>query len=139
MSRETYSAVLERSGDGGWGVTFPLFPGCVSYGRNQREAQANATEALELHIAGMVEDLQEVPFEEGDEDEGIRHATGTSGDRLPIFVTVEIGDSAGERVNVYLPKSLVRWVDLYASRRGMNRSSVFSAAVKRFLEGALAR
>jgi hypothetical protein len=34
-----------------------------------------------------------------------------------------------ERVNVYLPKSLIEWVDRTATDMGMNRSSLFGLAL----------
>lgn len=135
MARETFSAILEQ-GSSGFGVTFPLFPGCVSFGRTRREAQHNAVEALELHIAGMLDDKEDIPHEpNGAEDDAgpMHHASdGVSGNQHPIFVTVDVPDD-NERVNVYLPKRLIANVDRFAEGAGMNRSSVFGIAVKRYL------
>jgi predicted RNase H-like HicB family nuclease len=140
MSRETYSAIREP-GPTGYRITFPLFPECEAFGRTQREAQANATQALELHIAGMSEDGKEIPFEEpDDENDVLLHSSGgTGGDAFPIWVTVEIGDKGGERVNVYLQKRLVAQVDRFAMTHGMNRSSIFQVAVRRYMQAELSR
>jgi hypothetical protein len=40
-----------------------------------------------------------------------------------------------ERVNVYLPKSLIEWVDRTAAEMGMNRSSFFGLAISRLAAG----
>ena len=133
MASELFSAVLEKSEDG-WGVTFPSFPGCVSWGRDRREAQANAAEALSLHIEGMVEDGVEIPYE-GEPDEVVDHASGgTIGkDFWPVFIEVDLPEGS-ERVNIYLPKRLLANVDSFAAQAKMNRSSVFSVAVRRYLQ-----
>lgn len=132
MSRATFSAVLEPSPTG-WGVTFPNFPGCVSFGRTRREAQENATDALELHIAGMMEDGETVPFE-GDDEDWIMHASdGVSGDRYPVFITVDMVKAGSERVNVYLPKALLAQIDRFVAGSGMNRSSFFGVAARKYL------
>ena len=48
---------------GGYWVTVPALPGCVSQGDTLEEAIANAREAIRLHIAGMIEDGESVPEE----------------------------------------------------------------------------
>lgn len=138
MATELFSAVLEPANGGGYGVTFPNFPGCVSFGATVKEAQASAAEALTLHIEGMVEDGLDIPFEsEGSPEEVVMHASGgVGGDLRPIFVQVELPEGS-ERVNVYLPKRLILTVDRFASASGMNRSSVFGLAVRRFLKAEL--
>jgi len=42
-------------------VSFPDFPGCVTAGKTLEEARRLAVEALEMHIAGMIEDGEELP------------------------------------------------------------------------------
>lgn len=134
MSHELYSVVLEPA-DGGWGVSFPTFPGCVSFGRSRKEALANAAEALEFHLVGMVEDGQLIPVEDEHDDGAIMHAAGgVGGDAIPTWVGVSLPEGGNERVNVYLPKRLINRVDRFAESRGMNRSSVFGLSVKRFLQ-----
>ena len=61
MKELTYLAVIEPNGMGGYGVYYPDFPGCGSYGDTFQEAIANGREALELHIYGMQEDGEEIP------------------------------------------------------------------------------
>jgi predicted RNase H-like HicB family nuclease len=45
-----YTVVLEREADGGFVVSVPVLPGCVSQGDNRAEALANIREAVELYI-----------------------------------------------------------------------------------------
>lgn len=60
MRKLTYLAVLEPSSDG-YSVFFPDVTGCISFGADIQSAQANAKEALELHVYGMEKDKCELP------------------------------------------------------------------------------
>lgn len=43
-------AVFMPAKEGGYNVSFPAYPGCVSFGRTIEEAQKKAKEVLELWI-----------------------------------------------------------------------------------------
>jgi predicted RNase H-like HicB family nuclease len=45
-----YTVVLERESDGGYVVSVPVLPGCVSQGDTRDEALANIREAMELYL-----------------------------------------------------------------------------------------
>ena len=51
-----YLTNLEKNEDGGYTVTVPALPGCISQGATWEEAVANAQEA----IAGFVETLKDL-------------------------------------------------------------------------------
>ena len=51
----TYKIHLHKETEGGYTVTVPALPGCITYGENVDDAIAMAKEAVELYI----EDLQE--------------------------------------------------------------------------------
>jgi antitoxin HicB len=51
----TYKIHLHKETEGGYTVTVPALPGCITYGENVDDAIAMAKEAIELYI----EDLQE--------------------------------------------------------------------------------
>jgi predicted RNase H-like HicB family nuclease len=44
-----------------FGVSFPDFPGCVTAHENLEDARKMASEALELHLEGMLEDGEKIP------------------------------------------------------------------------------
>lgn len=52
-----YIAVIDKD----FGVVFPDFDGCVSAGKDLKDAIEMAQEALELHVKGMREDGEELP------------------------------------------------------------------------------
>ena len=45
-----YTVILEREPDGGFVVSVPVLPGCVSQGDTRDEAMANISEAVELYV-----------------------------------------------------------------------------------------
>jgi predicted RNase H-like HicB family nuclease len=62
-----YTVVLEREPDGGYVVSVPALPGCVTQGETRAEALANAREAIALYIEDCRAAGDPVPTEEGKE------------------------------------------------------------------------
>ncbi len=58
-----YTAIFEPEGTGGYSVTIPALPGCISEGDTFEEALANIKEAAQLYL----EDLRnsQIPTENG--------------------------------------------------------------------------
>lgn len=54
-------AFLEPTPSGGFSVIFPDFPGCATQGDNLEDARRMAHEALEGHVAVMVEFGDPIP------------------------------------------------------------------------------
>ena len=61
---EKYTAVFEPDKNGGFTVTIPSLPGCVSEGDTFEEAARNIEEAAELYVEVMHAQKIEVPEEE---------------------------------------------------------------------------
>ncbi len=49
--------ILEPSDDGGYTVTVPSLPGCISEGDTKDEALNNIHEAIELYLESVEDDL----------------------------------------------------------------------------------
>ena len=62
-----YTVVLEQEADGGYVVSVPALPGCVSQGDNRLEALSNIREAIELYVEDCREAGDPVPTEAGKE------------------------------------------------------------------------
>lgn len=45
-----YPAIFEPAEEGGYNVSFPAFPGCVTFGRTFEESKEKASEVLELWL-----------------------------------------------------------------------------------------
>ena len=62
-----YTIILERDPDGTVIAHVPALRGCVSQGKNKREALRNVKEAITLYIETLIENGQSVPIETGRE------------------------------------------------------------------------
>ncbi|HEY4364126.1 MAG TPA: type II toxin-antitoxin system HicB family antitoxin [Bryobacteraceae bacterium] len=62
-----FTVMLEKEADGGYVVSVPALPGCVSQGDSREEALANIREAAELYIEDCIEAGDPVPTESGRE------------------------------------------------------------------------
>lgn len=56
-----YPAVFSPASEGGYVVTFPDFPGCVTEGDTFEQAKINAIEVLELWIEELMASAQPIP------------------------------------------------------------------------------
>ena len=53
----TLRIVLEPSEDGGYTVTVPSLPGCISEGENREDALKNIKEAIALYLEPIEDDI----------------------------------------------------------------------------------
>lgn len=60
-----YIAIFEPAEEGGYTVTIPALPGCISEGDNFEEALANIKEAAELCLEVMRDGTEEIPHDNG--------------------------------------------------------------------------
>lgn len=60
-----YIALLRKQTDSDFGVEFPDFPGCVTAGTTLEDARHMATEALLLHVEGLMEEGDHIPGPSG--------------------------------------------------------------------------
>lgn len=56
-----YYAVFEPAKEGGFNVSFPSFPGCVTFGKTFEEAKEKSAEVLELWLEELREQKREIP------------------------------------------------------------------------------
>ncbi len=135
IAKRYYPAVLERGEGGAFGVWFPDFPGVVAAERTQDGAIASAEQAL----AEGAEDaaLEGRPLPEPTPFDQISVPKGCDPVAI-VALGVEPPDRS-ERVNIYLPKSLLQRADGRAAELGMSRSSFFGFAINHAMlsEGAL--
>jgi predicted RNase H-like HicB family nuclease len=124
MKRRLYPAVLERGRKGTFGAWFPDFPGCVAGGKSQEETIEKAENTLAQAVDGLFELGRPLP-----ESTPVDRIVLPKGcDLLAYFIVGVDPPDPSERVNVYLPKSLIGRVDRRAAELGMSRSSFFGLA-----------
>ena len=63
-----FRVILEPNDSGGYTVTVPLLPGCISEGDTREEAMANIKEAIELYLESLQADGEPLPAEEAIEE-----------------------------------------------------------------------
>jgi antitoxin HicB len=63
MKQYTYRVLLNREPEGGYTVSVPSLPGCITYGESVDEAISMAKEAIGLYIESLVEHNEPVPDE----------------------------------------------------------------------------
>lgn len=138
MPTTYYRALLEPAADGGFGVIFPDFTGCVSGGDDADHAVRMAAEALALHVGGMIEDGDPLP-EPGRFDAPLPDWLDEPGEVpaagfIRVLVPVELPGKA-QRLNISLEESLVARIDSAATARGMSRSAFLAEGARRLLAG----
>lgn len=131
MKRRLYPAVLERGPKGTFGAWFPDFAGCVAGGKSQEETIEKAENALANAVDMLFEHGRSLP-----EPTPIERIVLPKGcDLLAYFIVGVEPPDPSERVNVYLPRSLIGRADRRAAELGMSRSSFFGLAVTHALSG----
>ncbi|MFM8739039.1 MAG: type II toxin-antitoxin system HicB family antitoxin [Cytophagales bacterium] len=61
----TYRVLLNEEPEGGFTVTVPALPGCVTYGENLDHALSMAKEAIEGYVAVLKENNDPIPDDSG--------------------------------------------------------------------------
>lgn len=56
--------VLLEKGPRNYSAYTPSLDGCIATGKTRDEVIANMVEAIQLHLRGMLEDGEEIPYEE---------------------------------------------------------------------------
>lgn len=64
MPLRSYRILLRKEPEGGYTVTVPSLPGCVTYGETVEEAIEMAKEAIELYLESLAAHGEEIPTEE---------------------------------------------------------------------------
>jgi predicted RNase H-like HicB family nuclease len=125
MTKRFYPAVLERGPKAIFAAWFPDFAGCVAGGKSQEEAIEKAENVLAQAVDALAEQGRSLPEPTPIE----RIALPKGCDPVAYFMVGVSPPDPSERVNVYLPKSLIIRVDRRAAELGMSRSSFFGLAV----------
>jgi predicted RNase H-like HicB family nuclease len=127
-----YPAVIHKDPDSDYGVTVPDLPGCFSAGDTMDEALNNATEAIELHVEGLMLDNEPVP-----PPTSIEHHQKNPqyADGIWALVSVDLSKIGGpaRRINITLPERVLSLMDQYAARQGATRSGLIAEAALEYI------
>jgi predicted RNase H-like HicB family nuclease len=114
MKKQLYPAILERGPKGAFGAWFPDFPGCVAGGRSHEQTIERAENALAQAVDRMFEHGRPLP----PPTPIARIVLPRGCDFLAYFIVGVDPPDPSERVNVYLPKSLIGQIDRRAAELG---------------------
>ncbi len=64
MKKATYNLIFNAEPEGGFTVTVPSLPGCVTYGKNLTEAKKMAKEAIGAYLASLKKHEEIAPNDE---------------------------------------------------------------------------
>lgn len=121
-----YVALLRKQHDSDYGVDFPDFPGCITAGKTLEDARRMATEAVQLHVEGMIEDGEAIPAPSQLDEIMADHRHR---DAVAVLVDVAVRRPA-VRVNISLPTDLLEAID----RVSGNRSRFLAEAAREKLQ-----
>ncbi len=128
-----YIAIIHKDADSDFGVSFPDFPGAVTAGSTLDDAHGMASDALQLHIEGLIEDGEAIP-----EPMSLEEAMHDPNNRAGVAILVPLAAPQPKvvRVNITLPEETLRAIDTYAEGHGLTRSGFLARAAKREIENA---
>jgi len=111
-----------------YGVTVPDIPGCHSWGDSINEAIRNAKDAIYSHIETLLELGEQADFSASSIDD----LTGKEEFVGAIWALVDVDlselDPKPERVNVSLPRFVLRRIDEYTKAHHETRSGFLARA-----------
>jgi len=123
-----YIALIHKTPDSDYGVSFPDFPGCVTAGTTLDEARREAAAALALHLDGMALDGDPVP--EPASLEAVM-AERENREAVAFLVPAPTPATRAVRVNITLPEDVLAAVDRAAGGQGLSRSAFLARAARR--------
>lgn len=111
-----------------FGVTVPDLPGCHSWGDTMDEAVRDAKEAIYGHVGTLLE-LGEDPHLVPSSMEALSASEEFAGATWAL-VDIDLAelDPKPERVNISLPRFILRRIDAYAASHHQTRSGFLAAA-----------
>lgn len=129
MKSTTYFAVFEPSKDG-YGVYFPDLPGCITIGKDIKDAEKKAEEALGLHLWGMEKDNEEIPLPTNPPFEDIEENSFI----VPITVYMPLVRNEMENKAVKKTLTIPFWLNELAEEKNVNFSQILQVALKEYLK-----
>lgn len=131
-----FPIAVHQDGGSVYGVTVPDIPGCHSWGDTIDDAIRNAKEAIYGHIGTLLELGEQADFT-ASKIEALKGREEFS-DAIWALVDVDLSelDPTPERVNVSLPRFVLRRIDLYTRSHHETRSGFLARAAMHTLAEA---
>lgn len=133
-----YPVVIEPGDEGtAFGVIVPDLEGCFSAGDTLEVALANVREAIDLHLESLLDDGKPIPAPTRD----LAALTNDPDFANHIFALVDVRledlDDTVERINMTIPRRVLKAIDIAAAKAGESRSSFVAQAALARARGAV--
>eukprot|EP00998_Keelungia_sp_KM082_P004942 NODE_16301_length_397_cov_2.159259_g16278_i0.p2 GENE.NODE_16301_length_397_cov_2.159259_g16278_i0~~NODE_16301_length_397_cov_2.159259_g16278_i0.p2 ORF type:complete len:132 (-),score=14.66 NODE_16301_length_397_cov_2.159259_g16278_i0:2-397(-) len=125
--QKTFPVVIETDQEGGFSAFFPALPGCAGAGDTVEECYSDATQALTMHLAGMLEDGEPIPDATRLADVVIDDDVQVA-DLLLVTATVP---GRKTRINTTLDSALLAAIDTVTTNRSAFLEDAALAELKR--------
>jgi predicted RNase H-like HicB family nuclease len=126
-----HAFALIHEENGVFGISFPDFPGCISTGSSVEEVMAKGRDALNFHVAGMVEDGDALPRLRSARElqDDLRYDLSVETPALATLIAFDVPGRA-VRVNVSIEEALLQAIDRAAEAAGQSRSAFLAEAAR---------
>ena len=127
---KTFSALVHKDDDSGFGVQFPDAPGCFSAADTLADVLPNAAEALSLYF-------EDAPVPDPSDLSSVRARAADDLRDGAFLIAVPLIESTSRvvRANISLDKGTLDAIDAAAAARGLTRSAFLAEAARREIEG----
>lgn len=124
MNRLFYPAVFHKAEEGGFWVSFPDIPECLTQGDDMQQAYEMATEALGLSLTTMEEAREEIPKASTPENIDVE-------DGFLVVVEFDMAEYRRKHCSRAVKKtlSIPEWLNEAAMRQNINFSQVLQEAL----------
>ena len=127
-----YPVIIHKDLDSDYGVTVPDLPGCFTAGDTVDDAIAQAVEAIECHVEGLVLDCKTIPTPRSIEFHQ-KNPDYANGVWALVSVTLDKLPGESRRVNITMPELLLALIDQHAKQHGETRSRFIAQAAMEFI------
>lgn len=124
MKKLFYPAVFHKAEEGGYWVTFPDLPECITEGDNMEESYQMAVEALGLALTERMKDKEEIP--EASDIEKVKDEDGVT-----VVVQFDMEEYNRKHNSKAVKKTLTipEWLNERALEMNVNFSQVLQEAL----------
>jgi predicted RNase H-like HicB family nuclease len=127
-----YPVVIHKDANSDYGVTVPDLPGCFSAGATLDDALANAHEAIECHLEGLLADGEVLPQPSAIDDHRA-NPDYVGGTWALVDIDLSRLDSKTLRINISIPERVLALIDEEAKRAGETRSGFLAKAAFEYI------
>lgn len=127
MKKLYYPAVFHIAEEGGFWITFPDIPECMSEGDNLEEAYKMASDALGLAITSRMEDREEIPVP----SQITSIDLSENKDEFVAIIEFDLEEYRKKYSSRSVKKTLTipEWLNKEATDRGLNFSKILQEAL----------